>query len=49
MILYLCRYKEMAETFENVKFIPGGAALNAIRIAQVILSVYLKKTHKDLI
>jgi len=30
-------YKEMADTFKDVEFIPGGATLNAIRVAQWVI------------
>ncbi|CAG5132040.1 unnamed protein product [Candidula unifasciata] len=30
-------YKEMAETFKDVEYVPGGATLNAIRVAQWLL------------
>jgi len=32
-------YKEMAETFPDVEFVPGGATLNALRVAQWLLQV----------
>lgn len=31
------RYKEMAETFKDVEYIPGGATLNTLRVAQVCI------------
>uniref|UniRef100_A0A0B6ZW30 Adenosine kinase n=1 Tax=Arion vulgaris TaxID=1028688 RepID=A0A0B6ZW30_9EUPU len=30
-------YKEMAETFKDVEYVPGGATLNAIRVAQWLI------------
>lgn len=36
LLLYFDRYKDMVETFaDNVEYVPGGATLNAIKVAQV--------------
>jgi len=44
--MYCYRYQDMTETFKEVSFVPGGATLNAIKVAQVsAVHIYLLWLH----
>ena len=46
MTMYCYRYQDMTETFKEVSFVPGGATLNAIKVAQVsAVHIYLLWLH----